>query len=176
MEKESKKLLSKGKIIAILVVVIVGGLLASYFLFFKDKMNTKYKAIFLDNNDIYFGKVDYKNDNYVKIKDVYSLRVSQVTKKDKDGKDVQEPYFQIIKMGSEIHGPKNEMEITREHILYIQELEKTSQVLSTIANYDKQTSYGNTAAETETTPQAETPAPATNTGYAPTTTTPAAKK
>lgn len=153
----SKK--NKSSIIAIIVVAIVAVLLAAYFFFFKDMLNKTYKAVFLDNNEVYFGKMSRKDGNYVNLKDVYYLQITQTTKQDANGQAYQEPGYNIIKMGTEIHGPKNEMEIPKEHILFMQDLDKTSNVLKVIQQYGAQS-------QLQQAPQAQTPVtntPVTNT-------------
>jgi hypothetical protein len=159
MDKDKKGLVSKQNMIPfiiVLAIVVIGALLAVYLVFFNNKnINKGYRAYFLDNNEVYFGLEEKRDDGYIKIKDVYYLQVSQITTKDSKGQDVQQPDFKIIKMGTEIHGPKNEMEIVKEHVLFIQELADTSKVLQVIEKY-------NQAGQVPQLPAPQTQQPATN--------------
>jgi len=128
---------NKSSIIKIVVLVLVVALIVSYFVFFKDLLNRTYSAVFLDNNEVYFGKISTQGKNYIKLKDVYYLRVTYTTKQDDKGQQYQEPNYQIVKMGTEMHGPKDIMDITREHVLFLQPLAKDSQVLAVIDAYKK---------------------------------------
>lgn len=138
---------NKSSIIKIVVLVLVVALIVSYFVFFKDLLNRTYSAVFLDNNEVYFGKISTQGKNYIKLKDVYYLRVTYTTKQDDKGQQYQEPNYQIVKMGTEMHGPKDTMDIVTEHVLFIQPLAKDSQVLTVIDSYKK-------AAQIPTIPQA----------------------
>lgn len=128
---------NKSSIFTIVIAVLVIALVVSYFAFFKDLLNRTYNAVFLDNNEVYFGKISSKNGEYIKLKDVYYLRVTYTVKQDEQGQQYQEPNYQIVKMGTEMHGPKDNMDIVRSHVLFTQPLDSSSQVLSVIDSYKK---------------------------------------
>jgi len=95
-----------------------------------DKMadpNT-YQAVFLSNDQIYFGhlKSETPSSEYLTLTDVYYVKISD----DSTG--------QLIKLGQiEPHRPVNEMIINREHILFWENLAPDSPVIRTIQNYNK---------------------------------------
>ena len=126
---------NKASVISIIVIVLVVALIIVYFAFLKDLLNKTYSAVFLDNNEVYFGKISSKGGDYIRLKDVYYLRVTYTTKTDDKGQEYQEPNYQIVKMGTEMHGPKDMMDITRDHMLFMQPLAKDSQVLAVINSY-----------------------------------------
>ena len=95
-----------------------------------------YKAVFLDNNQVYFGKVTNKNSKYVKLTDVYYLQVTQPSQNQYGA--LSQPDLTLIKLGEELHGPKDEMEILRDHIMYIEELTNDSRVVQAIREYSDQ--------------------------------------
>lgn len=128
---------NKSSIITLIIAILVIALAVSYFVFFKDLLNKTYNAVFLDNNEVYFGKISSKNGDYIKLKDVFYLRVTYTVKKDDKGQDYQEPNYQIVKMGTEMHGPKDNMDISKEHVLFTQPLASDSQVLDVIDSYKK---------------------------------------
>lgn len=98
---------------------------------------TGYQAVFLSNGQVYFGRASGLNSNYVNLKDVYYLQVSQVLQPIQ-GKKQPEPQqtLTLAKLGTaELHKPKDEMKINRDHILFIEDLEKDSQVVQAIERF-----------------------------------------
>ena len=45
---------------------------------------------------------------------------------------MQQPEFTLIKLGGELHGPKDQMTINRNQILFIEELKADSKVVTAI--------------------------------------------
>ena len=82
-----------------------------------------YQAVFLTNDQIYFGHLSNINSDYLILYDVYYVRVGE--------NDVG----QIIKLGMfEPHGPRDKMIINQEHILFWENLKFDSKVVETIRN------------------------------------------
>src|SRR3989344_7818454 len=77
------------------------------------RLSGKYQAVFLSNNQVYFGKLYNANSSYPTLRDIYYLQVTQVLQP----KDPKSPAQQInlVKLGGELHGPEDEMRINREH-------------------------------------------------------------
>ena len=128
------------KIILIISVIIILISLSIIFLNGESSIairitgsTSPYKAVFLDNDQVYFGKVTNKNSKYVKLSDVYYLQVAQPSQ-DQYGV-LSQPDLTLIKLGEELHGPKDEMEISRNHIMYIEELRNDSRVVQAIREY-----------------------------------------
>lgn len=99
------------------------------------RISGKYQAVFLTNNQVYFGKLYNSNSIYPTLRDIYYLQVTQVLQP----KDPKEPAQQInlVKLGGELHGPEDGMRINRSQILFVEDLKSDSQVVSAIANYKK---------------------------------------
>lgn len=83
-----------------------------------------YQAVFLTNGQVYFGKVTGETSDPVIVKDIFYLRVTQ--QKVQAGEEGQEQQaqsqVQLIKLGNELHGPKDLMRINRDHILFVEDL------------------------------------------------------
>lgn len=96
-----------------------------------------YQAIFLTNGQVYFGKASGINSNYVTLKDVYYLQVSQVLQPVQGKKENQpQQSISLAKLGvTELHKPKDEMMINRDQIIFIEDLEMDSQVVQAINKY-----------------------------------------
>ncbi len=99
--------------------------------FFSDT----YYGVFLDNNDVYFGKIAKRDASFITLENTFYLRVTQVQQKDKDGKIVDVPSLNIIKLGAELHKPKDKIELQINKIISIQELDPASEVIKVISNY-----------------------------------------
>ena len=116
-------------IIGLLLVVILG--FTVYSLFSKNTEETEkieqatYQAVFLADKQIYFGKLRDIDSPYPVLDDVYYVRL--------EGED--ETLGRLVKLGEgEPHGPKNQMIINRDHILFWENLKDDSQVVQTIRN------------------------------------------
>ena len=87
-----------------------------------------YQAVFLSNNQIYFGHVKNSSSDYVKLEDVYYIQVNSDSNQNK-----------LVRLGdSEPHGPKNELIINKSHILFIENLNFNSQVVQGIQSIQLQ--------------------------------------
>lgn len=92
----------------------------------------KYHGVFLENGDVYFGKLSNKEGTFVVLKDAYYLRVTEQLQNTKEGKQVKVPDLKLVKIGVEFHKPTDVIELERSHILFIQELEQDSEVIKVI--------------------------------------------
>ncbi len=98
--------------------------------------NGKYQAVFLSNNQVYFGKLSYLKSSYATLSDVYYLQVTQPLQPI-DPKAPAQPQINLVKLGGELHGPEDTMKINRDHILFVEDLKAESQVVSAITDYKK---------------------------------------
>lgn len=91
--------------------------------------DAEYQAVFLTNGQVYFGQLDDRgNEAFVKLRNVYYLN----TQKAAGGDPSAQAQVSLVRLGSEAHGPLNEMQINREHILFIEDLRGDSQVVTAI--------------------------------------------
>ena len=106
------------------------------------------------------------NSEYVQLEDIYYLQVQQQVQPDQqtaDGQQAQTPQQQIslAKLGSELHGPEDLMFISRDQIVFWENLKDdgSSQVVEAIKT-DKQGSTDSTQTDT-TSPTDTTTTPTT---------------
>lgn len=86
-----------------------------------------YQAVFLSNNQIYFGRLKNPGSDYLILTDVYYVKINE------GGAG------QLVKLGQiEPHGPKDEMIINREHILFWENMKPDSPVVKTIQSMQLQ--------------------------------------
>jgi hypothetical protein len=93
----------------------------------KIKIDTEYKAVFLDNGQVFFGKVEETGPTYLMLKDVFYVQ-SEVVQQDKDKREVRNI---LVKRGSEWHGP-DLMYITTRHVVVIEPVSLSSRVAQLI--------------------------------------------
>jgi len=93
----------------------------------KIKIDTEYKAIFLDNGQVFFGRLEEVGPSYIMLKDIFYVQ-SQVIQQEKDKKEVRNI---LIKRGNEWHGP-DLMYVTTRHIVVIEPVSPTSRVAQLI--------------------------------------------
>lgn len=97
--------------------------------------SAKYQAVFFTNGQVYFGKLQAFNDQYLKLTKIYYL---QTTAQSTDSKNPQETSsdqassVNLIKLGNEIHGPEDEMIISKDQVLFYENLKSDSKVAKLI--------------------------------------------
>ncbi len=115
------------------IIVIVGAIIAGMFIT-RGQSSGGYEAVFLTNNQVYFGKISDKNSQYVVLSDIYYIQVTQPLQSQSVDKAPQAS-LNLVKLGNELHGPGDEMRINRDHILFIENLKTDSQVVKAIESY-----------------------------------------
>lgn len=90
--------------------------------------DSKWQAVFLTNNQVYFGKLVNYDSGYVTLTDVYYLRTASDL--DQSGGSS----LNLIKLGGELHGPEDVMYIPKATVLFWENMKPTSQVVETILN------------------------------------------
>lgn len=86
----------------------------------------KWQAVFLENGQVYFGKLKEYDQHFVTLENVYYLKSAAEI----EGESTAN--LNLIKLGGEVHGPENEMFIRKESILYFENLKDTSRVVRAI--------------------------------------------
>lgn len=132
-----KNLLSVNTVLVTVVGLLAAVTLALYLInspYFKTSKifdSATYQAVFLDNNQIYFGHLKSVGSVYLVLSDVYYVQVQTATSKD----STETPTGRLVKLGqTEPHGPKDEMILNKEHILFWENLMPSSQIIKTIQN------------------------------------------
>ena len=80
-----------------------------------------YQAVFLANDQIYFGHLKNAEPDYLILSDVYYVKINE------------EGAGQMVKLGAiEPHGPKDKMIINKDQVLFWENMRFDSQVVQTI--------------------------------------------
>ena len=94
-----------------------------------------YQAIFLTNGQVYFGKLTNPDADYVMLSDIYYLQVGpQQGSATAPNQPAANPQQQIslVKLGNELHGPVDQMHISRSQVLFYEDLKSDGQVVKAI--------------------------------------------
>lgn len=99
----------------------------------------QYQAVFLDNGQVYFGKLDDVNNEYLKLTDIYYLQVNQQVQPEQVEAGQQAPQTQpqisLAKLGNELHGPEDVMFILRAKVTFWENLKNDGQVVKAISDF-----------------------------------------
>lgn len=100
----------------------------------------QYQAVFLTNGQVYFGKISGIKNEYVKLNDIYYLQVTQQQNEEgiQPAEDQQTPQISLQKLGNELHGPESEMFISKDHILFWENLKDEGDVVTAIKQFNEQ--------------------------------------
>lgn len=103
--------------------------------------DTKLQAVFLNGGQVYFGNITTLNNDYLKLNNVYYLRVNnqnaQNTQTNSSANDVS-----LVKLGCELHGPVDQMMITKDQVIFWENLKTDGQVAKAVAEYVKTNPQG----------------------------------
>ncbi|MCA9376114.1 MAG: hypothetical protein KC925_03545 [Candidatus Doudnabacteria bacterium] len=84
------------------------------------------EAVFLDNGQVYFGTVVRSSYRELHLTNVHYLQTSPLIETSEDAPDTE---LNLVKLGSELHGPEDRMVINRDHVLFTEELQPSSVVV-----------------------------------------------
>jgi hypothetical protein len=125
-------------IVSLLVIAFIGAQAYASLKGDQAIKSKQYQAVFLGNGQVYFGHVSQINNRYIRLTDIYYLQVQQqVQPEEKDKKDGEQPQMSLAKLGGEIHGPDDEMFISREQVSFWENLKDDGKVVQAIREYQK---------------------------------------
>jgi hypothetical protein len=134
LQLQWKPFLMGAVLIAVLALMIWGG--CSLFLKNGDEyMPNGTQAVFLTNGQVYFGTIQSKTDREVVLTGIYYLQSDRGVNTGANLETQQD--IKLIKLGNELHGPEDYMELNRDHILFIENLKIDSKVVKAIQNFAK---------------------------------------
>lgn len=115
-------------------------------------VDNKYQAVFLNNGQVYFGKVTAMNNKYFSLQNVFYLNsTSSSSDKTTTSTDTSSNNFTLVKLGCELHGPYDQMVINREQVTFWENLKDDGQVVKTINEWVKQNPSGQKCSTTTNT-------------------------
>lgn len=113
----------------LVIVTMARALLPKERLVKKDQ----YQAVFLTNGQVYFGKLSGVNSEYVVLKNIYYLQEDNQNLQNQ-AQAAEQPNLKLIKLGSELHGPEDEMFIERDKVIFWENLKNDGRIVKEINN------------------------------------------
>lgn len=113
----------------LVIVTMARALLPKERLVKKDQ----YQAVFLTNGQVYFGKLSGVNSEYVVLKNIYYLQEDNQNLQNQT-QAAEQPNLKLIKLGSELHGPEDEMFIERDKVIFWENLKNDGRIVKEINN------------------------------------------
>lgn len=100
---------------------------------------SKYQAVFFTNGQVYFGKLQAFNGDYLKLTDIFYLQTqsnsSTAGSTNPQTSSTDSSSVQLIKLGSEVHGPEDAMMIAKDQVLFYENLKPDGKVAQSIDKY-----------------------------------------
>jgi hypothetical protein len=97
------------------------------------------QAVFLNGGQVYFGRIRVLDNNFLRLTDVYYLRVNEELQPEGQATDALRQQggadIELVKLGCELHGPEDEMLINREHVIFWENLKEEGQVSQAVVNF-----------------------------------------
>ena len=88
-----------------------------------------WQAVFLTNNQVYFGHLTNLDRGYLLLTNVYYLRVAENLQQ---GGGDQNQNLNLVKLGGELHGPEDAMFIPKDKVQFWENLSSASKVVNAI--------------------------------------------
>ena len=140
--KSHKKALVAAIIVLLIALVAVAGMLVWQYKGTQTSSSAvnkdQYQAVFLANGQVYFGNLSNPGADYVTLSNNYYLQVQQTKEQPtvnnpavQPSGDAQ-PQVALTKLGKELHGPEDEMHISRDQVLFWENLTNGSTVVKAI--------------------------------------------
>ena len=94
-------------------------------------ITNEYQAVFLDNGQVYFGKLEAQQGAFLTLTDVFYLQSGAVSLE-------SEQTISLVKLGNEMHAPTDAMHILKEQVLYVENIKESGKVVQAIQDYQQQ--------------------------------------
>lgn len=115
--------------IIVIVSILSVALGTGIWRYIDTRPSDQYHAVFLENGQVYFGKISHRHSRYVHLQDVYYF---QIDPNSQNAETPTNPDLSLVRLGSELHGPTNEMHIEHSHVMFIETLRDNSEVIRAI--------------------------------------------
>lgn len=138
-EKSSKRFVLPVIGLLILVALVVGWFVWSRSDTPATAIKTdRYQAVFFTNGQVYFGKLQPFDGEYMKLTEVYYLQAqasAETDSRNPQQASSDQSNVQLIKLGGEVHGPEDEMIISKDQMLFYENLKTDGKVAQSIEKY-----------------------------------------
>lgn len=143
-KSKMKKISLKQTFISIGAVLVVAIVVLAALSFYRSTTaaaidTSKYQAVFLNSGAVYFGKLQILNAGYMKITDVYYLQTQENDATNpQPAASSSSTNLQLVKLGSELQGPTDEMIINKDQVTFFENLKSDGKVTQSIEKFKNQ--------------------------------------
>ena len=128
--------LAKWSLFSIFLVVVF---LFSFKFFYSLLLPPTYYAVFLTNGQVYFGHINHIDNNLITLHDVYYFRTdSNLSPSVLQTKKNVDLHVSLVKLGNEVHEPKDALYINRQQVLFWEELTEKGKLTQALEKYNSQ--------------------------------------
>jgi len=109
---------------------------------------TRYQAVYLTNDNVYFGKVEILVNGDIFLTDVFRVQAAATTSNAQEDNSSSSTGardtgastgdIRLVKPGKELHAPDDTMLIQRRNVLFVENLKTDGTVTKAIVDYHKQ--------------------------------------
>ena len=122
-----------------LAIILVVAFLFSFKFFCSLLIPAPYSAVFLTNGQVYFGHIDHIDNNLIVLQDVYYFRTdSNLSPSVLQTEKKVDLHVSLVKLGNEIHEPKDMLYVNREQVLFWEELSENGKLAQALKKYKEQ--------------------------------------
>ncbi len=99
----------------------------------------RYQAVFLDNGQVFFGKLKNTEGHYLRLDDAYYTKKQDLpADATEEQKAAVNNNVSLAKVGSEVYGPESTVQVRAEQVLFWQDLKSDSKVAKAIEDAQKE--------------------------------------
>lgn len=133
-----------GSTLVILVALLIAGALALFFTYKPASEASlvdsgKLQAVFLTNDQVYFGNVTKINDDFLVMNNIYYLQTSNGSANKSTASNIS-----LVKLGCELHKPQDQMVISQRQVSFWENLQSDGQVAKAVKSYQEANPNGQT--------------------------------
>lgn len=130
-------------VVALLLITLVAFLMTANSQKESDLVDSsKLQAVFLQNDQVYFGNITALNNKYLTLENIYYLQTSST------GKNNTASNVSLVKLGCELHRPYDKMVINRSEVTFWENLQEGGQVAKAVAQFQKENPNGQKCSDT----------------------------
>jgi hypothetical protein len=129
-------------LVSLVAIIVIAALVLGGLFVYKSNINStidsnRYQAVFFTNGQVYFGKLQILNSSYLKLTDIYYLQTKTNTSSTNPQTTTASTAndVQLVKLGSEIHGPDDQMVINNYQVIFFDNIKSDGKVTQSIAKY-----------------------------------------
>jgi len=129
--------------LAITLIVVIILLATAWFFSWRSvswQKEYKFKAIYLDNDQVYYAKVVREDSLSIYLDDVYYIQMEEQTiPATEEGAEAQKVSVPVlVKRGQELHQPTGWMQLNRDKVIAVEEIGLESEILKEINRQETQ--------------------------------------